>query len=137
MTNDLRPEALHERITGTWGRSLSVKDSTTSTMDDALAAAAEGASDGHVELADHQTRGRGAHGRQWVSPPGTDLYFSVLARKALMPADFDSRKVLKDRILGFQRHYQKVAAPFDWKFTRQDLHRLLAKCSREPLKKAA
>ena len=80
MTNDLQPEALRERITGTWGRSLSVKDSTTSTMDDALAAAAEGASDGHVELADHQTRGRGAHGRQWVSPPGTDLYFSVLAR---------------------------------------------------------
>jgi len=55
-------------------------------MDDACVAAAEGAKDGHVVLADQQTRGRGAHGRQWLSPPGSDLYFSVVARPTLEPA---------------------------------------------------
>ena len=45
-----------------------------------------GAKDGHVVLADQQTRGRGAHGRQWLSPPGSDLYFSVVTRPAVEPA---------------------------------------------------
>ena len=55
-------------------------------MDDASAAAAEGAGDGHVVLAGQQTRGRGAHGRQWDSPPSSDLYFSVVARPSVEPA---------------------------------------------------
>lgn len=80
MIDDLRPERLGELIEGRWGRSLTVQESTTSTMDDASSAAAQGAVDGHVVLADQQTRGRGAHGREWVSPPGSDLYFSVVAR---------------------------------------------------------
>jgi len=77
---DLQPERLRNRVTGNWGTSLTVHDSTSSTMDDASAAAAKGAKDGHVVLADQQTRGRGAHGRQWLSPSGSDLYFSVVTR---------------------------------------------------------
>lgn len=65
---------------------MTVHESTASTMDDASEAAAEGAKDGHVVLADQQTRGRGAHGRQWLSPPGADLYFSVVTRPAVAPA---------------------------------------------------
>lgn len=86
MIEDLRAERLHERISGTWGRSLELLESTASTMDDASAAAAKGAADGHVVLADQQTRGRGAHGRHWDSPAGSDLYFSVVARPAVEPA---------------------------------------------------
>ncbi|MGB5284313.1 MAG: biotin--[acetyl-CoA-carboxylase] ligase [Polyangiales bacterium] len=86
MVDDLRRERLEELISGRWGRSLTVKDSTASTMDDASSAAAEGARDGHVVLADQQTRGRGAHGRQWVSPPSSDLSFSVVARPPLEPS---------------------------------------------------
>ena len=86
MIEDLRTERLHERIRGTWGRSLEVLESTASTMDVAAAAAANGAADGHLVLADQQTQGRGAHGRHWVSPPGSDLYFSVVARPAVEPA---------------------------------------------------
>lgn len=86
MIEDLRAERLHERISGTWGRSLELLKSTASTMDDASAAAAKGAADGHVVLADQQTRGRGAHGRHWDSPPGSDLYFSVVARPAVEPS---------------------------------------------------
>jgi hypothetical protein len=28
-------------------------------------------------------------------------------------------------LLGFQRRYEQIAAPFDWRFTRSDLDRLL------------
>lgn len=83
MRDDLERERLRELVTGTWGRSLSIRQSTESTMDDAFGAASKGAPDGHVELADHQARGRGAHGRQWVSPPGCDLYFSVVTRPSV------------------------------------------------------
>jgi len=86
VIDDLEPERLRCRLTGRWGGSLTVHDSTASTMDDASAAAAKGAKDGHLVLADQQTRGRGAHGRQWVSPPGSDLYFSVVARPAVEAA---------------------------------------------------
>ncbi len=55
-----------------------------------------------------------------------EIYFSVLTRKALKPNDFASLNELKTRILRFQRHYQRVAKPFKWKFTRRDLDLLLA-----------
>ena len=84
--DDLLPARVQERLIGNWGRSRSVRERTASTMDDASAAASEGAKEGHVVLADQQTRGRGAHGRQWLSPAGSDLYFSVVTRPAVDPA---------------------------------------------------
>ena len=86
MTDDLNPERLRALIKGQWGRSLTVLESTESTMDDASDAARSGAPDGHVVVADRQTRGRGAHGRTWASPPGSDLYFSVVARPNVEPS---------------------------------------------------
>ena len=86
MIEDLNPERLQSLLTGEWGRSLTVLGSTESTMDDASVAARSGAPDGHVVLADQQTHGRGAHGRVWESPPGTDLYFSVVARPKVEPS---------------------------------------------------
>jgi hypothetical protein len=58
-----------------------------------------------------------------------EIYFSILQRKALTPADFRSRKEVAARILGFQEHYQRLAKPFEWKFTRRDLRRLMARCA--------
>ena len=58
-----------------------------------------------------------------------EIYFSILQRKALTPADFATEDVAAERILGFQRHYHAVAHPFEWRFTRRNLARLLAKCS--------
>lgn len=86
MTDDLDPSALRRHVSGRWGASLTVLPTTESTMDDASKAATEGAPDGHVLIADQQTQGRGAHGRHWVSPPGTDLYFSIVARPAIAPS---------------------------------------------------
>ena len=56
-----------------------------------------------------------------------EIYFSILQRKALTPADFSSQDAVAARILGFQEHYQRIAYPFEWKFTRRDLDRLLAR----------
>lgn len=52
----------------------------TSTMDLASAAAAAGAPEGLVVLADTQTAGRGRRGRSWSSPPGAGLYLSLVLR---------------------------------------------------------
>jgi len=56
-----------------------------------------------------------------------EIYFSILQRKALLPNDFPSLGALKERILGFQQYYEEIAKPFEWKFTRRDLNRLMVK----------
>ncbi len=59
----------------------------------------------------------------WINQ--IEIYFSILQRKALTPADFSSQDTVAARILGFQEHYQQLAQPFKWKFTRGDLDRLV------------
>ncbi|TFH13574.1 MAG: transposase [Lentisphaerales bacterium] len=56
-----------------------------------------------------------------------EIYFSILERKALTPNDFPSLEALKERIVSFQQHYESIATPFEWRFTKRDLHELLAK----------
>jgi hypothetical protein len=56
-----------------------------------------------------------------------EIYFSIVQRKVLTPNDFNSLAALEDRLLAFQQHYQAVAKPFQWRFTRRDLAALLAK----------
>jgi BirA family biotin operon repressor/biotin-[acetyl-CoA-carboxylase] ligase len=53
---------------------------TGSTNADALALARDGAPEGIVVVADHQTAGRGRAGRTWTAPPGASLLLSVLLR---------------------------------------------------------
>ena len=59
-----------------------------------------------------------------------EIYFSILERKALTPNDFDSLASLEWRILEFQRHYERIAKPFEWKFTRRDLDQWLDRLRR-------
>ena len=61
-----------------------------------------------------------------------EIYFSILQRKALTPNDFPSLVVLRERILGFQEYYQRILEPFEWKFTRKDLNRLMCKINYMP-----
>jgi hypothetical protein len=65
-----------------------------------------------------------------------EIYFSIVQRKILTPNDFRSLQQLAQRLLAFERHYQTIAKPFQWRFTRKDLHALLHKLNR-PLAKAA
>jgi hypothetical protein len=54
-----------------------------------------------------------------------EIYFSILQRKALTPNDFPSLEALRERILGFQQYYEEILKPFEWRFTRKDLNRLM------------
>ncbi len=56
---------------------LAVTDSTNRV---AMEMAENGAPHGTVVVADAQTAGRGRRGRAWVSPPGMNLYVSLLLR---------------------------------------------------------
>jgi DDE superfamily endonuclease len=58
-----------------------------------------------------------------------EIYFSILQRKVLTPNDFLSLANLTERIFHFQERYEKIAHPFEWKFTRKDLSDLMHKLS--------
>ena len=53
---------------------------TGSTNADVMELARQGAPEGVVVVADHQTAGRGRAGRTWTAPPGAGLLVSVLLR---------------------------------------------------------
>jgi hypothetical protein len=48
-------------------------------------------------------------------------------RKVLAPNDFADLNAVEQRLHAFARRYEQIAQPFKWKFTRQDLHELLAR----------
>jgi hypothetical protein len=50
-----------------------------------------------------------------------EIYFSIIQRKVLTPNDFPSLPALAERLGAFERHYESIAKPFQWKFTRRDL----------------
>jgi hypothetical protein len=56
-----------------------------------------------------------------------EIYFSILQRKALTPNDFRSLADVEERLLGFQRYYESIATPFEWRFTKDDLAALMQK----------
>jgi hypothetical protein len=58
-----------------------------------------------------------------------EIYFSIVQRKVLSPNNFPGLDALAERLLAFQYYWQDIAQPFQWKFTRRDLARLLSKCS--------
>lgn len=62
-------------------------DQTGSTNTDLLALAADGAPDGVVLVADHQTGGRGRLGRSWEAPSRSSLLVSILIRPPLAAAE--------------------------------------------------
>jgi len=41
-----------------------------------------------------------------------EIYFSIVQRKVLTPNDFASLAEVEDRLLRFQDHYERAAAPF-------------------------
>ncbi len=89
------------------GHPLRAQPLTGSTNDDAMSAAKAGAPHGALFVADEQTRGRGRRGRQWTSPAGVNLLFSVVLRPRLKPGEAQAltlalglavRDVLADRV---------------------------------------
>jgi hypothetical protein len=54
-----------------------------------------------------------------------EIYFSVTQRKVLQPNTFTDPDELERTLLAFGRHYEQIAQPFNWNFTRADLQQLL------------
>ena len=54
-----------------------------------------------------------------------EIYFSVIQRKVLTPNDFADLAEVETRLLAFERRYEQTATPFEWKFTRSDLAKLM------------
>lgn len=61
-----------------------------------------------------------------------EIYFSIVQRKVLTPNYFSSIEQLKEAIMSFQYRYEKIAKPFEWKYTKDDLSGLMKKLNRWP-----
>ena len=51
----------------------------------------------------------------------------MVQRKVPTPNDIAFLDELRERLLVFQHHYEPIAQLFKWKFTKSDLHALLAR----------
>jgi BirA family biotin operon repressor/biotin-[acetyl-CoA-carboxylase] ligase len=83
----LSEEGIRARVRpdGPWA-AFAVLDETDSTNSRAMEMAENGAPHGTVVVADAQTGGRGRLGRRWISPPGKNLYVSLILRPDVPPA---------------------------------------------------
>lgn len=79
---------LQSKLTGRKiGWLLHYLETVDSTNRFAMGLAREGAPEGTVVLADRQTAGMGRLQRAWQSPPGCNLYLSVILRPAVAPLE--------------------------------------------------
>ena len=80
MRDDLGEAVIEESLRGAFGKPLRYLATTDSTNEQALRWLADGAPEGALVVADHQTAGRGRRGRTWEAPPGSALLFSLVVR---------------------------------------------------------
>ena len=81
-------EDIKAGIKGPIGREILLYETVDSTNTLASELAGEGgATEGTVVVADSQVRGRGRFGRSWVSPPGVNVYMSIVLRPEMEPKD--------------------------------------------------
>lgn len=80
-----REEILSRMKTKVMGREVRYLGQTGSTNQDAKRFAEEGAIEGTMVVADCQKSGRGRRGRNWISPPGENIYLSLLLRPKFSP----------------------------------------------------
>jgi BirA family transcriptional regulator, biotin operon repressor / biotin---[acetyl-CoA-carboxylase] ligase len=85
-----------------------------STNDSLRDLAARGAREGTVVVAEAQRRGRGRLGRPWFSPPGLNLYASVLFRPALRADELLAFSFIASLALVDAIEAQGVPAEIKW-----------------------
>jgi len=54
-----------------------------------------------------------------------EIYFSIVQRKVIKPANFADLDALQQRLLAFQDRYNTTASPFNWRYTTADLNAYL------------
>lgn len=67
-------------LTKSLGHTLYLHQEIPSTNKEACVLAQQGAGHGTVVLAECQSGGQGRHGRHWFSPPGCNIYCSIIVR---------------------------------------------------------
>lgn len=89
MTTETSPPGVRSRaaLAGTHFADVRWAATTGSTNSDAMDLARQGAPEGIVLVADHQSTGRGRLGRSWQAPAGSSLLVSVLLRPTADLAD--------------------------------------------------
>ena len=50
-----------------------------------------------------------------------EIYFSIVQRKVVKPANFTGLAALEQRLLAFETRYNATAKPFNWRYTKSDL----------------
>ena len=73
-------EDIKAGIKGTIGKEIFFYETVDSTNTVAAILAEKGVEEGTVVVADSQIRGKGRLGRHWASPPGVNIYMSVVLR---------------------------------------------------------
>jgi BirA family biotin operon repressor/biotin-[acetyl-CoA-carboxylase] ligase len=111
--HELTTRPLKGRIIG--GRILFLKE-TASTNDDVLRMGRDrGCKEGLVVVADYQSHGRGRHGRKWISPPGVNLYFTVLLRPPIPPEEATILSLMASvAVVDGIRRYTGIHASIKW-----------------------
>jgi len=83
----LPSEITHKLHTKCIGRKIYYFNELSSTMDMANELAHKGLSEGTMVVAETQAKGRGRLGRNWSSPKYKGIYFSLILRPKLAPAE--------------------------------------------------
>ncbi len=83
---DIAPQEIEPLIRGVIGRDIRFFHSVASTNVTALNMAVN-VQEGTVVIAESQEHGRGRHGRSWESPPGVNIYMSIILKPVLAPKD--------------------------------------------------
>jgi BirA family biotin operon repressor/biotin-[acetyl-CoA-carboxylase] ligase len=82
----VRIDEIRNNLKNGSGRELLLYETVDSTNSIALSLSAR-VGEGAVILADSQERGRGRLGRSWISPPGVNIYMSIVLRPSIRPSD--------------------------------------------------
>ena len=75
MNDTLALEAVDRHLRGRFGKPYLYEPECESTQ---FLLLDSGLAEGAVAATDHQTSGKGRHGKQWVAPPGTSILASVM-----------------------------------------------------------
>jgi transposase len=63
-----------------------------------------------------------------------EIYFSIVQRKVIKPANFTNLDALEQRLLSFEVRYNATARPFNWRYTKADMNAYLDRlATHEPL----
>lgn len=82
----LTMNAIRSTLSTKWlGRRIELRNEVGSTNHEAIELVRSGVEDGTVVVADSQSKGRGRLSRHWFSPPGLNLYCSIVIRKRIAP----------------------------------------------------